>query len=250
MRISWQFSEADIAVVRKVIADHEAHPIVRDRLTRNLASRKPVVTKQRFWKALCMALLTTQQPSGPKSAVSRFLATKPFELDYITCAAVSNLANFATARLVAFGGIRRHGVVGEEMQENMKKLEGGFWETVVGQMDKLRVPTSRDVERSVADLIDRELKGVGPKQSRNLLQALGLTRYEVPIDSRVTKWLRALGFPAPTSAAALADEDCYRFVLDGYQQLCNAAGEFPCVLDGAVFASFDADEWNDDIILF
>src|SRR3712207_8726784 len=36
--------------------------------------------------------------------------------------------------------------------------------------------------------IDDSLKGFGPKQSRNLLQGLGLTRYEIPIDIRITRW--------------------------------------------------------------
>jgi hypothetical protein len=33
-------------------------------------------------------------------------------------------------------------------------------------------------------------KGVGPTQARNLLQSLGLTWYEIPLDSRVVRWLR------------------------------------------------------------
>ena len=33
-------------------------------------------------------------------------------------------------------------------------------------------------------------KGIGPTRARNLLQSLGLTRYEIPLDSRVVRWLR------------------------------------------------------------
>jgi hypothetical protein len=36
----------------------------------------------------------------------------------------------------------------------------------------------------VAGYIQETFEGFGPKQSRNLLQALGLTRYEIPIDIR------------------------------------------------------------------
>jgi len=44
------------------------------------------------------------------------------------------------------------------------------------------------IEREACILL-QELKGIGPKQSRNLRQALGLLRYEIPIDSRIVKWL-------------------------------------------------------------
>jgi hypothetical protein len=44
-------------------------------------------------------------------------------------------------------------------------------------------------ERIVARVLDEQLRGIGPKQSRNLLQELGLTRYEIPLDSRVAGWL-------------------------------------------------------------
>ena len=39
-------------------------------------------------------------------------------------------------------------------------------------------------ERETARWIASRLVGFGPKQSRNLLQSLGLGRYEIPLDSR------------------------------------------------------------------
>lgn len=185
-----------------------------------------------------MALLTTQQPSGPKSAVSRVLATDPFFLGYAACRESTQLARFATETLVTFRGIRRHGRIGAELEDNMARLESQLWPTVLEKLNALCTTTVRGAERIAADFLDGSLKGLGPKQARNLLQALGLTRYEIPIDSRVGKWLNNAGFPVPLSAAALSDRAYYCFVLDGVQRLCDAANEFPCVLDGAVFASF------------
>ena len=83
-------------------------------------------------------------------------------------------------------------------------------------------------------------KGFGPKQSRNLLQALGLTRYEIPIDSRIIKWLNgSISFPVKLTATALSDRNYYQFVCEGFQQLSAACGIYPCILDAAVFASYD-----------
>jgi hypothetical protein len=95
------------------------------------------------------------------------------------------------------------------------------------------------METEAADFIDSHLKGFGPKQSRNLLQNLGLTRYGVPIDSRTTKWLNDFGFPVTLSATAMADLDYYRFVSEGFRELCDACGIYPCLLDAAIFSSFD-----------
>jgi len=96
------------------------------------------------------------------------------------------------------------------------------------------------METEAADFIDRCLKGFGPKQSRNLLQSLGVTKYEVPIDSRITKWLNDfVGFPMYLSATALGDLSYYKFVSEGFRELCAASDIYPCVLDAAIFSSFD-----------
>ena len=250
MHIAWEFTKKDIAAVRGAVEEYRDHPIVRDRHARNLAASKPAVGRDRFWRALTMSLLTTQQPSGPDSAVTRLLASEPFPLSYKKCSSTNNASTFATKALVSFGGIRRHGVIGKELAKNLNALESGLWSDVLNYIEQLRAPTTKDIERSVADFLQEKIVGLGPKQARNLLQALGLTRYEVPLDSRVAKWLRAIGFPVPVTAAALADRDYYCFVLDGFQRLCSAAKEFPCVVDGAVFASFDSGDWRDDLIQF
>jgi hypothetical protein len=68
------------------------------------------------------------------------------------------------------------------------------------------------------------LTGIGPKQSRNLLQGVGLSQWETPIDSRITKWLNQFGFPLRLSANALSDRNYYNLVSEGFQRLCQASG--------------------------
>lgn len=240
MRLAWEFTQKDIAEVRNVVAEFHERRIVQERRARNLAGSKPAVGRERFWKTLVMSLLTTQQQSGPTSAVARLLASEPFPLSYRRCCASADLSAFASKELVSFGGIRRHGVIGKELETNLKALEGGLWLEVQERLELLRAPASKDDERSVANFLDAELLGLGPKQARNLLQELGLTRYEIPLDSRIAKWLRRIDFPVPVTAAALGDREYYCFVLDGFQRLCSAAKQFPCVVDGAIFASFDS----------
>lgn len=73
-----------------------------------------------------------------------------------------------------------------------------------------------------------------------------MSQFEIPIDSRITKWLNEFGFPVRLTATALSDHDYYEFVSDGFQQLAKACGVAPCVLDAAIFSSFDADAWTEE----
>jgi thermostable 8-oxoguanine DNA glycosylase len=116
----------------------------------------------------------------------------------------------------------------------------------VARLDEVRLDSSPQTERKAADFLDKNLRGFGPKQSRNLLQWLGLSRYEIPIDSRLTKWLNGFGFPVKLNAFCLADPIYYNFVSDGFQRLCEVCDIVPCVLDAAIFASFDGDQWTDE----
>ena len=130
------------------------------------------------------------------------------------------------------------------------KLEEGLWEETFRMLDRLRLAADPQDEREVADFIDARFKGFGPKQSRNLLQSLGLTRYEIPIDSRITKWLNRFGFPVKLSAEALSDSNYYRFVSEGFQRLCAESETYPCVLDAAIFASYDKGGWSEENVIW
>jgi thermostable 8-oxoguanine DNA glycosylase len=112
------------------------------------------------------------------------------------------------------------------------------------------VPFISETERRAAEFFDEKLQGFGPKQSRNLIQGLGLSRYEIPMDSRITKWLNAFGFPVNLTANALSDRNYYNFVSEGLQSLCEACGIMPCVLDAAIFSSFDGDEWTEENVVW
>jgi hypothetical protein len=126
----------------------------------------------------------------------------------------------------------------------MTFLESGGWEQITEHLDRLRISPTPENERLAAAFIDDNLKGFGPKQSRNLLQGLWISRYEIPIDSRITKWLNDFGFPVELSAGALQDRNDYNFVSDGIQRLCEACEIMPCVLDAAIFSSFDGGKWT------
>jgi hypothetical protein len=144
------------------------------------------------------------------------------------------------AHMLTTAGIWRAKIIGRELQRDMDELESGLWPNLLGTLEGLRNGTTARLERKAARFVADHLTGFGPKQSRNFLQELDLTRFETPIDSRIAKWLNRHGFPLQLNAAGLADEHYYCFVADGFQALCAKAGVLPCIADAAIFASFDA----------
>lgn len=244
MELTWSISQSDVDRVRTLIASAQSDALVRARVASSLDTSKRPLSRSGFWHALVGSLLTTQQRSGPESAVSRFQLARPFPLNYEACCRAHEPAMFVTRTLSQFKGIRRTSRIGAELAENLDRLQRGLWADVLGRVNSLLPSASQEEEFSVAEFLDDQLKGLGPKQSRNLIMGVGFTRYELPIDSRIAKWLNGSGFPVHLSATALADRHYYAFVSRGIQKLCDAAGVLPSVFDGAVFASFDPGGWR------
>lgn len=244
MRIIWDIHDQDVARVRTLIDSQQDNAFVQQRIQRNCLQTRSTVSRDVFWYRMVCCLLTTQQRSGPDSAVTRFIRAKPFPLSLEVCASHEDVGGFALDILSSFGGIRRHGKISVEIQTNLERLERGLWRCTMGILDDLRSDGTVGMEPKAAHFIAERFKGFGPKQSRNLLQALGLTRFEIPIDTRITKWLNDFGFPVKLSAQALSDRNYYMFVSDGIQRLCAQSGVYPCVLDAAIFTSFDKQAWE------
>ena len=250
MKIIWQIEPTDIARVRSFLDLYRDDPFVRYRMARNQRVDKPQVSKEEFWRALVSCMLTSQQRSGPDAPVTRFISTIPFPLDYHLCRSQRDIRSFAQNTLASFRGIRFSNRLSDHVAENLDLLEHGLWSETLTVVDDLRLAQNLESERSAASFVAQRFKGFGPKQSRNLLQSLGLTRFEIPIDSRITKWLNDFGFPVRLSAEALSDVNYYEFVSEGFQRLCAKSDVYPCVLDAAIFASYDQGGWTEDNVVW
>ncbi len=243
MKIEWIIETADVAKVNSFFLQHKDRAFVQKRIATNLRRQEHAVTIGRFWQAMVSCLLTTQQRSGPASAVTRFIMTRPFPLAYGNCRRHKSLASSASQTIASFGGLRRSLTIGREVAENAEYLQDN-WQDILEVLEAVRKKPRPETERQAARFLAEHLAGFGPKQSRNLLQGLGLSRHEVPIDSRITKWLNDFGFPVRLTAAALSDPAYFEFVSDGFQRLASASGIVPCVLDAAIFSRLDGDAWT------
>ena len=249
MKLLWQIEDGDIQKAKAFYEAQQNNAFVLNRIERNVKKVLPRFSNGLFGEAMISCLITTQQRSGPDSSVTKFICTKPFPLNYLKCKASNNLQKTVEETITTFGGLRRGKTIGEEVEVNLKWLENGGWAIVHEIVEEMTINQTTATERKSAEIIIDNLKGFGPKQSRNLLQSLGLTKFEIPVDSRITKWLTVFGFPMKLSATALSDKNYYNFVLYGFQRLCDACDIFPCVLDAAIFSSFD-EEWPEDKLVW
>lgn len=259
MNIVVTFEPQEIDTVRAIVADKLAsgRRLVQSRLQRNVNGIVPDIDEERLWRVHMMCLLTTQQRSGPDSAINKFLEREPFPLSLQACREFDSVQETALRLLTEATGIRRTNKIANAVHKNLLKLEHDEWDQMLQWRDDLLEqralppdPAHRKTEEAAADYMNRFLE-FGPKQSRNFWQALGLTRYTFVLDSRILRWLRQhtqikTGLLTPQG---LADNNYYRFVSDILLDLCNQAGVLPCMLDAAVFDSFDEDrEWTVDEI--
>jgi hypothetical protein len=170
--------------------------------------------------------------------VEQFLGSGSKLLRVDFCKNHSDLGEYAASE-IAQARLRRNVVVAKQIVHAMGQLDAGGWGELRDALATIFSHTTVKKERTVARLLQSRFIGIGPKQSRNLIQWLGLSRYEVPLDSRMANRLKKLDFPVPVAAAALSDEDYYCFVEDGLQLLMAKLNIYPCQFDACVFASFE-----------
>src|SRR6516164_8884357 len=161
MKHTWTIEPEDIKRVKAFLGLHRENLFVRQRTEWNLRDDKPPVKKEDFWQQMVACLLTTQQRSGPTSAVTRFIRTAPFPLAYKTCLERPNVEEFAKGTLTKFGGLRRTNLLAGDIATNLTRLEGGLWRQTLDKIGTLRSNKEVGPEREAADFIDTSFAGFG-----------------------------------------------------------------------------------------
>lgn len=251
MKLKWEFTKQDFEKIQKLIEKNKDKTFFKNRLAKNIEKKGVISDRDKIWKCIIICLLTSQQNSSAESPISRYSRQKPFPLELEDCKSNSkNLENYISSSLKHYGGIRFYDRISTLLTKNFEHLQKNEWQ-FFDEIFKILTNNNSNsesriiLERDCAKKIQDNLKGFGPKQSRNLLQILGLTIFEIPIDSRISKWLNdELGFPITVSAITLQDINFYNFVSDAIQQLCEKANVKPCLFDASVFIEGDKGEWT------
>ena len=244
MKWNVEIKSADILAVQNLVEQQGEHPFVTDRYERNVHQPPPSITKENTWLTVVMCLITTQNRSGSGSAVDTFLRQKPFPLSLEKLGSISDIENY-TSQTLSKLRIRRWKLSTEFAVSNYHSLEYGEWNTINILRDNLMEQRLKEpefdnfiLERSAAKKAQELFRGIGPKQSRNFWQDLGLTRFEIPLDSRILRWSqKTMGFMIPSSG--LSNERFYCQIMDAIQKLCFQANVLPCILDASIFSSFE-----------
>jgi len=237
MTFQWIITHDDEQRYREFVTKYAEDPWVTERLKRNVHRTSVDISVGNVWRRVVCCLLTTQQKSGRGSRVGQLIKEDGKLFSFTFCRESAHVAAVAK-EVLQQAGLRRSERIPAEIAHAMSVFKES-WEEFELALRNLWDRPHAKTERDVARWIQAKFKGFGPKQSRNLLQWLGLSQHEIPLDSRMMKVLKELNFPVPLSASALADEAYYCFVEDGIHTVLGRIGVIPCVFDACVFARFE-----------
>ena len=122
----------------------------------------------------------------------------------------------------------------EELRDRIRDLqhECAAWKAL-SRYHKSQLPPPKP-ERSTAVGLQAILSSLETSCRRSDL------RYEIPLDSRIVRWLSDLGVSLRLSPIGLLDESYYSCVMDETQRFCEQASLPPCVFDSAILSDFEA----------
>lgn len=232
MEFEWKITAEDIAKVKNAVATSPSLKIGQ-RTSKNIMREGIALDKNTILHTMMMCLLTTQQDSSDNGRVSKFLNITPFPV-CMEALTGKDPKEFIAAVLLEHKLQQRKFKIPEAFDVNFKFLEETDWH-LVEEIKAIGDEPTVAKERALADRIQENFFQFGPKQSRNFLQSLGITRYEIPIDSRAINWFGNFGFPITITTTLLGDVKFYHFLSDAIQLLCDKAGVFPCLFDAAIF---------------
>jgi hypothetical protein len=231
-------SDSDIRAIRTLVELRKSDPFLLSRQKDNVVGPAPKFDREYFWLVLLGCLLTTQQRSTYGSPVDRFLELNPFPLTLESCC--GDIEKIIITALTAHKSIRMAPTIAHRAKLNYEWLAKDGWVAVEAQFCRLASQRNRAPQRGDATA-EREaahfaevLVGIGPKQSRNLWQWLGLTRYGTPLDSRICDWINE-NLSITIDVGRLSNPKYYDSMLDHVQDVCSKADILPCMFDAAAF---------------
>lgn len=233
------FTNAVLNKYKKLINEYKDDPHVQKRNKRNVMRKDIKITEDEFWKALAIAILSTQSKNNEEFGKNRReLGIDDYE-KMKTCKDIPNCVR-------KLKGIRYTNKKPESIARCMDILQEK-WEEIKKYLETIRSSTTLEKEREVADYLRKTFKGnqIGLKQSRNIIQMLGLSQYVIPLDSRVMKVLKANGgIKEPAQKKPLQSRAGYCAIEDQINDLCaklnGQCGNFvvkPCNFDICAFIS-------------
>ena len=239
MKSIWTIDNTVLENIRKVIIDNIDSKLAKERKSKNIEKKGIDLSKNNVWKILVVCEITSRQKSGENSPTDQLLKSGSKLFDFNYC---KNNHNFIIEELKKFN-LRRYNTIAEWLILIIKEWELGEWDILQKKLTLLKKDHSKEDEKQVIDYLrSGKYKGLGLKQSRNFLQWLGLSIYEIPIDSRVIKVLENCGCNFVPGSNALQDDATYEYLEIGLQMISEELQILPCELDACFFMSLEKKE--------
>jgi thermostable 8-oxoguanine DNA glycosylase len=248
LRISCQWTESDIAAIKKLYETGHETDYMRRVKERNLAFPWSRPTDEDIWGWHLACMLTTGQRAGENGPVSKaFPSIGNSEISISSLQKSDNIENSISSFLKKYGfrwAPKRTKAILQNFQKFVCEGSCSILERTCRDLAILR---SRQVMPSRDEIMTAELAAIseisygseklhqfGPKQSRHLLKQIGLAIYTLPLDSRLMKFLwnhvEAQNEAKPWTPA-LADEYSFRMIESWFADLADAVGITPVELD-------------------
>lgn len=235
MKIDWNINEDDINKIVDFVNQQSGEHLA-NRIARNINFQGLLINKDTILHSLLYSLLLSNREQDNLLHIDTIVQSTRYNFQYLTIKDVPDIKSYVPEILKMHGLAIDLKKVPECFAYNFDLLESKNWTLLDMLIRKLCIKESRKAEREIADYIETMFKGFGATEARIFLQTLGLTKFEMPIDSVVSNWLNNFGFPVRLSPIALQDPDFYHFVSEGIQLLCKRADVYPCVLEAAIHA--------------
>jgi thermostable 8-oxoguanine DNA glycosylase len=236
MELIWKLSDSDINRIRDFVKKYK-NPNVEKIINRNIDHVNRVIDKDSLLRAMLICLMSSEADSYPESKIEQIFRKKPFLLSYEYLFKVSNIEYAFQETFQTFGVTKYLKKFPRYFSTNFDFLVETNWDLESEINRSFEHELTKYDERKLADRVDKSFKGFGSKEARSFLLALGVTKYEIPIDYKLIKWLKNSDFPIKFSKIALQDILFYHFVSDGIQKLCEISEIYPCVLYASIISS-------------
>jgi thermostable 8-oxoguanine DNA glycosylase len=236
MELIWKLTDSDINKIRDFVNKNKNQKVDRI-ISRNINHIDRTIDKDSLLRTMLICLLSSETDSYPDGKIEQMLRKKPYLLNYEYLFKVRDIEILFREVFQTFGNTKYVNKVPRYFSTNFDFLEETDWDLELKINSSIENELTKSDERKLADLVDKSFKGFGSKEARSFLLALGITKYEIPIDYKLSKWLENFGFPIKFSKTALQDILFYHFISDGIQKLCEISDIYPCILYTSIQSS-------------
>jgi thermostable 8-oxoguanine DNA glycosylase len=217
-----------IEYFKNLHAKHQNHPLVLERIENSSSDKKKQdIDINLFWSALVEIINATQDRSAGLNSPTNDTDYKIKKWDSIKDISHDELRELAYTEFMDSNIDKYSNNNARYAVSNRNFIKKQGEEKILKKINSCEVGNATSEEKTCVFL--QKLKGIGPKQSRSILQYLGLSHHQVPIDSAVLNQLEISGIDI--TDAKLDKERDYQEVQNIIWNISKELNVLPCVFD-------------------